>query len=67
MSAESAYDPSADTGAVQNDYQSRPGQKEAGVPVQADEVEVEDPIDPETADSDEALGTLLTFNPSFSL
>ena len=39
---------------VDNDYKSRPGQSE--IPVQADQKPVEDPIDPQTADSDEQLG-----------
>ena len=38
-----------------NDYASRPGQHQ--IPVQKDEVPVEDPINPATADSDETLGT----------
>jgi hypothetical protein len=43
------------TGEVQdNDYKSRTGQNE--IPVQADDKPVEDPIDPETADSDAQLG-----------
>ncbi|KIW53054.1 hypothetical protein PV05_08653 [Exophiala xenobiotica] len=41
----------ADT--VQNDYKSRTGQ--STIPVQKDEVPVEDPIDAKTADSDEQL------------
>lgn len=40
---------------VDNDYASRPGQSE--IPVQKDEADVVDPIDPTTADSDETLGT----------
>jgi hypothetical protein len=45
------------TGEVQdNDYKSRTGQNE--IPVQADDKPVEDPIDPETADSDAQLGSL---------
>ena len=40
--------------AQDNDYASRTGQYE--VPVQKDEAPVNDPIDPATADSDEALG-----------
>ncbi|KAL8785966.1 MAG: hypothetical protein Q9213_003042 [Squamulea squamosa] len=36
-----------------NDYASRTGQTE--IPVQKDEAPVEDPIDPATADSDQAL------------
>ncbi|KAF1348165.1 hypothetical protein BDV97DRAFT_356913 [Delphinella strobiligena] len=38
---------------VDNDYASRPGQSE--IPVQKDEADVVDPIDPTTADSDETL------------
>lgn len=38
-------------------YTSRVGQKTGPVPVQNDDAPVEDPIDPERADSDEALGT----------
>jgi hypothetical protein len=50
-------DTEAPTGSVQNDdYVSRPGQKEAGIPVQSDGADVEDPIDAETADSDATLG-----------
>nr|POF04173.1 hypothetical protein CFP56_21928 [Quercus suber] len=37
-----------------NDYTSRPGQKDV-VPVQSDDAPVEDPIDGETADSDQQL------------
>ncbi|KAF2765252.1 hypothetical protein EJ03DRAFT_319771 [Teratosphaeria nubilosa] len=39
---------------VDNDYTSRTGQKEH-IPVQKDEDPVEDPIDPNTADSDQQL------------
>jgi hypothetical protein len=39
---------------IDNDYKSRTGQNE--IPVQADDKPVEDPIDPETADSDATLG-----------
>lgn len=39
---------------VDNDYASRTGQSQ--VPVQKDEADVVDPIDPATADSDETLG-----------
>jgi hypothetical protein len=43
------------TGEVQdNEYQSRTGQSE--IPVQSDNKAVEDPIDPDTADSDAQLG-----------
>jgi len=38
-----------------NDYASRPGQNQAGIPVQKDSATVEDPIDPATADSDATL------------
>lgn len=44
--------PSGDAG--DNDYASRTGQYQ--IPVQKDEAPVEDPIDPNTADSDEQLG-----------
>lgn len=45
------------TGEVQdNEYQSRTGQSE--IPVQTDDKAVEDPIDPDTADSDAQLGKL---------
>jgi hypothetical protein len=47
--------------AVDNDYTSRTGQKNAPVPVQSDNDAVEDPIDAETADSDAALGNALHF------
>ncbi|KAF7197601.1 hypothetical protein HII31_01104 [Pseudocercospora fuligena] len=39
--------------AQDNDYQSRTGQSH--IPVQSDNADVEDPIDPETADSDAQL------------
>ncbi|CAD0098669.1 unnamed protein product [Aureobasidium mustum] len=53
MSAE--YTPETSTGvAGDNDYQSRTGQSE--IPVQKDEATIEDPIDPDTADSDKVLG-----------
>jgi len=46
----------APTGDVQdNDYVSRTGQKQGAVPVQSDNDAVEDPIDANTADSDEQL------------
>ena len=38
---------------IDNDYSSRTGQSH--IPVQKDEADVEDPIDPATADSDETL------------
>lgn len=42
--------------ATDNDYTSRTGQKDH-IPVQKDEDSVEDPIDADTADSDQQLGT----------
>lgn len=39
---------------LQNDYKSRTGQSH--IPVQSDEAPIEDPIDPNSADSDETLG-----------
>ena len=39
---------------VDNDYKSRTGQSH--IPVQSDDAPVDDPINPETADSDETLG-----------
>jgi len=56
MSAKQQNEVPSGTGASDNDYVSRTGQKEAPVPVQKDEDSVEDPIDPATADSDEVLG-----------
>lgn len=50
--------------ATDNDYTSRTGQKDH-IPVQKDEDTVEDPIDAETADSDQQLGTRF-FYPLFS-
>ncbi|CZT02694.1 hypothetical protein WAI453_002171 [Rhynchosporium graminicola] len=41
--------------AQDNDYVSRPGQKEAGIPVQSDNAPVESGVDETTADSDEQL------------
>ncbi|KAL2068827.1 hypothetical protein VTL71DRAFT_15165 [Oculimacula yallundae] len=41
--------------AQDNDYVSRPGQKEAGIPVQSDNAPVEGGVDEATADSDEQL------------
>lgn len=58
MSADTAYEQQNDlasAGDVQdNDYASRTGQNE--IPVQKDDALIEDPIDPETADSDDTLG-----------
>ncbi|KAL9111617.1 MAG: hypothetical protein Q9227_003890 [Pyrenula ochraceoflavens] len=59
MSSSADFDPEktvggADSGdAVDNDYQSRTGQGD--IPVTKDDAQVEDPIDPNTADSDEQL------------
>lgn len=41
---------------MDNDYASRTGQSH--IPVQKDDAPIDDPIDPETADSDEQLGTI---------
>lgn len=49
--------PAGDKG--DNDYVSRTGQNE--IPVQKDEAPIEDPIDPETADSDQTLRSLPYF------
>ncbi|KAH6711083.1 hypothetical protein BKA61DRAFT_109156 [Leptodontidium sp. MPI-SDFR-AT-0119] len=38
-----------------NDYVSRPGQKDSGIPVQSDDAPVESGIDAEVADSDKQL------------
>ena len=46
--------------AQENDYVSRTGQKQGPIPVQSDGADVEDPINPEMADSDEQLGMLKT-------
>lgn len=45
----------------QNDYTSRTGQKQAPVPVQSDNDPIEDPIDADTANSDEQLGMFTTY------
>lgn len=50
---------------MDNDYASRTGQYQ--VPVQKDEKPVKDPIDPATADSDETLGTIVSFRHLLSL
>ena len=50
------YETTNDQATQDNDYTSRPGQKQAPIPVLSDNDAVEDPIDPETADSDEQLG-----------
>ena len=67
MSADDRYEQQNDavTGdipagdAQDNDYVSRPGQKDGPVPVQSDSAGIDDPIDEATADSDEQLGTYL--------
>lgn len=43
--------------AADNDYVNRPGQS-GPVPVQKDDAPIDDPIDPDTADSDETLSML---------
>lgn len=49
------------TGSVQdNSYVSRPGEKAEPIPVQSDDMKIEDPIDANTADSDRQLGTFHT-------
>jgi hypothetical protein len=53
-----SYKGPSGTDTQQNDYTSRTGQKQAPVPVQNDQDEVEDPIDAKTADSDQQLGML---------
>jgi hypothetical protein len=45
--------------AQDNDYVSRPGQKDGPIPVQSDNAPVDDPIDAGSADSDAQLGTSL--------
>jgi hypothetical protein len=52
MSANDQYTDASS--AVDNDYVSRTGQSQ--IPVQKDEVPVEDPYNADTADSDEQLG-----------
>lgn len=49
-------DEQQNTTPINDDYVSRTGQKDAPVPVQADNDDVADPIDASTADSDKALG-----------
>jgi hypothetical protein len=55
-SPDDQYETTNAQAAQDNDYTSRPGQKQAPIPVQSDNAAVEDPIDPATADSDEQLG-----------
>ena len=50
---------------IDNDYQSRTGQSH--IPVQRDDAPVEDPIDPDTADSDEQLGKLACSSTHFRI
>jgi hypothetical protein len=47
---------SAATSAPDNDYVSRPGQKDAPIPVEKDSETVESGVNPETEDSDAQLG-----------
>lgn len=55
MSSENLTD--APTGEFQdNSYVSRSGHKAEPLPVQSDDAKIEDPIDPNTADTDEQLG-----------
>lgn len=50
------------TGAVQDDsYVSRPGEKAEPIPVQSDNMKIEDPINSNTADSDQQLGMFHKF------
>jgi hypothetical protein len=56
------YDDIPTGAAGDNDYTSRTGQKQAPIPVQKDEDPIEDPIDAETADSDEQLGMITLFS-----
>jgi len=49
---------------VDNDYKSRTGQSH--IPVQGDSAPIHDPINPDTADSDETLGTCLNTHASLS-
>lgn len=58
MSSENVND--APTGEFQdNDYISRQGNKNEPLPVQSDGDQVEDPIDPDQADTDAQLGKYL--------
>ena len=57
------YENEAPTGQVaDNEYMDRPGEKGGPVSVQSDSAKVEDPIDANTADSDEQLRKLLPFH-----
>ena len=59
------FQPTSDginTGATQDDYVSRTGQKQSSIPVQSDSDNVVDPIDADTADSDAQLGTQYTLS-----
>ena len=70
MSADDRYEPDNDASAEDapsgnvkdNSHVSRTGQRH--VPVVKDDAEIEDPIDPATADSDQTLGTVIM--PPFS-
>lgn len=56
----------ASTDNPSTDYESRQGQKDY-IPVQSDSKDVEDPINPDTADSDETLGKSSRFPPCFPI
>lgn len=56
-SADDTVDAPSGTDTKENTYVSQPGQDP--IPVQKDEVPVDDPIDPATADTDETLGQTL--------
>jgi hypothetical protein len=47
---------SAAASAPDNDYVSRPGEKQDAIPVEADSETVESGVNPETEDSDAQLG-----------
>jgi len=55
-SADDQYESQNDAVAQDNDYVSRTGQKQGPIPVQSEGAEVEDPINADTADSDQQLG-----------
>lgn len=56
MSSDDNYDAQADLASQDNDYTSRPGQKDGPIPVQSDSTNVESGVDTASADSDEQLG-----------
>lgn len=61
MSSTAEFSDTPNESAPDNDYASRMGQSE--IPVVRDDAQVEDPIDAETADSDETLGMSSYFTP----